>query len=231
MSGQYWLNIWGFFLGEEELSDRIILEVTGKSSSNWVQLFIPLMEQVQVDQVTSQMLLSCWQTNSVSCPTGFVRTHWMDDCFFGYQCLNGCNPLLLHQVHTLPPNLSVTPEMLCPFLPEDSSLEQELQVCMQGCVFQIFPAFSCALHYSCSTFFYHVPERNYVPAWLRGSGWSPSQCDQWEADIPVCPSVPSSPEPAATACPHSHPGESTLSLWTMDSVIVWFVPGQGLPQM
>ncbi|KAG7224712.1 hypothetical protein INR49_004600 [Caranx melampygus] len=57
----------------------------------------------------------------------FVRTHWVDDWYFGYQCLNGCNPLLLHQVHILPPNLSVTPEMLRPFLPKDSSLEQELQ--------------------------------------------------------------------------------------------------------
>ncbi|XP_040006283.1 hydroperoxide isomerase ALOXE3 isoform X2 [Xiphias gladius] len=57
----------------------------------------------------------------------FVRTHWMEDWYFGYQCLNGCNPLLLRQVHLLPPHLSVTPDMLRPFLPEDSSLKQELQ--------------------------------------------------------------------------------------------------------
>ncbi|KAF3705496.1 Arachidonate 15-lipoxygenase B [Channa argus] len=57
----------------------------------------------------------------------FVKAHWMEDWYFGYQCLNGCNPLLLHQTRVLPPNLSVTSDMLRPFLPEGSSLEQELQ--------------------------------------------------------------------------------------------------------
>ncbi|XP_056253527.1 hydroperoxide isomerase ALOXE3 [Seriola aureovittata] len=57
----------------------------------------------------------------------FVRTHWMDDWYFGYQCVNGHNPLLLRQLRLLPPHLSVTPDMLRPFLPEDSSLNQELQ--------------------------------------------------------------------------------------------------------
>ncbi|XP_038564779.1 polyunsaturated fatty acid lipoxygenase ALOX15B isoform X2 [Micropterus salmoides] len=57
----------------------------------------------------------------------FVKTHWMEDWYFGYQCLNGCNPLLLRQTRLLPPNLSVSSDMLRPFLPEGSSLEQELE--------------------------------------------------------------------------------------------------------
>ncbi|XP_070773472.1 polyunsaturated fatty acid lipoxygenase ALOX15B [Enoplosus armatus] len=57
----------------------------------------------------------------------FVKAHWMEDWYFGYQCLNGCNPLLLRQTRLLPPNLSVSSDMLRPFLPEGSSLEQELQ--------------------------------------------------------------------------------------------------------
>uniref|UniRef100_A0A7N8XSL7 Uncharacterized LOC113143111 n=1 Tax=Mastacembelus armatus TaxID=205130 RepID=A0A7N8XSL7_9TELE len=57
----------------------------------------------------------------------FVKTHWMEDWYFGYQCLNGCNPLMLHQIRLLPPKLSITSDMLRPFLPEGSSLEQELQ--------------------------------------------------------------------------------------------------------
>ncbi|XP_070839453.1 polyunsaturated fatty acid lipoxygenase ALOX15B [Chaetodon trifascialis] len=57
----------------------------------------------------------------------FVKAHWKEDWYFGYQCLNGCNPLLLRQTHLLPPNLSVTCDMLRPFLPEGSSLEQELE--------------------------------------------------------------------------------------------------------
>ncbi|KAK9537042.1 hypothetical protein VZT92_006780 [Zoarces viviparus] len=57
----------------------------------------------------------------------FVKAHWMEDWYFGYQCLNGCNPLMLRQTRLLPPNLSVTSDMLRPFLPGGSSLEQELE--------------------------------------------------------------------------------------------------------
>uniref|UniRef100_A0A3P8T268 Lipoxygenase domain-containing protein n=1 Tax=Amphiprion percula TaxID=161767 RepID=A0A3P8T268_AMPPE len=64
---------------------------------------------------------------SLICLTGFVQAHWKDDWYFGHQCLNGCNPLLLGQTHILPSNLSVTASMLHPFLPEGSSLQRELQ--------------------------------------------------------------------------------------------------------
>ncbi|TNN75964.1 Hydroperoxide isomerase ALOXE3 [Liparis tanakae] len=58
---------------------------------------------------------------------GFVKAHWKEDWYFGYQCLNGCNPLMLHRTRLLPPNLSVTSDMLRPFLSGGSSLEQELE--------------------------------------------------------------------------------------------------------
>ncbi|XP_035522311.1 polyunsaturated fatty acid lipoxygenase ALOX15B [Morone saxatilis] len=57
----------------------------------------------------------------------FVKAHWTEDWYFGHQCLNGCNPLMLRQTRHLPPNLSVTSDMLRPFLPEGSSLELELE--------------------------------------------------------------------------------------------------------
>nr|XP_024655757.1 hydroperoxide isomerase ALOXE3 [Maylandia zebra] len=57
----------------------------------------------------------------------FVKAHWMEDWYFGYQCLNGSNPLMLRETRHLPPNLSVTSDMLRPFLPEGSSLKKELQ--------------------------------------------------------------------------------------------------------
>ncbi|XP_007540983.2 arachidonate 15-lipoxygenase B [Poecilia formosa] len=57
----------------------------------------------------------------------FVKAHWMEEWYFGHQCLNGCNPLLLRRTHLIPPNLAVTSDMLRPFLPADSSLEEELQ--------------------------------------------------------------------------------------------------------
>ncbi|KAG9338983.1 hypothetical protein JZ751_024381 [Albula glossodonta] len=57
----------------------------------------------------------------------YVQAHWSEDSFFGYQCLNGCNPMMISQVHSLPPNLPVTTDMLRPFLPQASSLELELE--------------------------------------------------------------------------------------------------------
>lgn len=57
----------------------------------------------------------------------------MEEWYFGYQSLNGCNPLLLRQTHLIPPNLAVTSDMLRPFLPADSSLEEELQVPLWFC--------------------------------------------------------------------------------------------------
>ncbi|XP_026089838.1 arachidonate 8S-lipoxygenase-like [Carassius auratus] len=57
----------------------------------------------------------------------YVQAHWQEDAFFGYQCLNGCNPLYIRRIHNLPSKLSVTSEMVRPFLPRDSSLEKEME--------------------------------------------------------------------------------------------------------
>ncbi|KAK5858131.1 hypothetical protein PBY51_002297 [Eleginops maclovinus] len=62
--------------------------------------------------------------NSVA---SFVKAHWEEDWYFGYQCLNGCNPLMVRQIRDLPANLPVTEDMLRPFLSAGSSLQQELQ--------------------------------------------------------------------------------------------------------
>lgn len=133
--------------------------------------------------------------------SGFVKAHWKEDWYFGYQCLNGCNPLLVRQTRLLPPNLAVTSDMLRPFLPGDSSLELELQVSDP-------PSWSTSAHLQSrveSSCF--LTERNHLPAGLRGFGQSPGQRNQREADVPVRPTVPAPPEPAGTAGPHRHPGE------------------------
>ncbi|MGH0179225.1 UNVERIFIED_CONTAM: hypothetical protein FKN15_020123, partial [Acipenser sinensis] len=57
----------------------------------------------------------------------YVRSHWQLDSFFGYQFLNGCNPYVIRQCKTPPPNLAVTPEMVQPFLPACTSLPQEME--------------------------------------------------------------------------------------------------------
>ncbi|XP_028824917.1 hydroperoxide isomerase ALOXE3-like isoform X2 [Denticeps clupeoides] len=57
----------------------------------------------------------------------YVRSHWMEDNFFGYQCLNGCNPALVRQIYNIPSNMAVNADLLHPFLPQESSLEEELK--------------------------------------------------------------------------------------------------------
>ncbi|XP_032094528.1 hydroperoxide isomerase ALOXE3-like, partial [Thamnophis elegans] len=58
--------------------------------------------------------------------TEYVMDHWMDDDFFGYQFLNGVNPVLLRKCTKIPPNLPVTDEMVSGSLGK-STLEEELK--------------------------------------------------------------------------------------------------------
>ncbi|XP_066573942.1 polyunsaturated fatty acid lipoxygenase ALOX8-like, partial [Amia ocellicauda] len=56
----------------------------------------------------------------------YVKKHWHEDAFFGYQYLNGTNPTLIRKCAAIPTNFPVTSEMVSPFL--DKSLEVELEV-------------------------------------------------------------------------------------------------------
>ncbi|XP_029907859.1 arachidonate 15-lipoxygenase B-like [Myripristis murdjan] len=55
----------------------------------------------------------------------YVRAHWKDDDFFGYQFLNGVNPMLIRRCSALPENFPVTDDMV--FLHGSGSLAEELQ--------------------------------------------------------------------------------------------------------
>ncbi|KAJ8387445.1 hypothetical protein AAFF_G00156830 [Aldrovandia affinis] len=57
----------------------------------------------------------------------YVQDHWKEDDFFGYQFLNGVNPMMIHRCSKLPPNFPVTDNMVRPFLKEGSCLATELQ--------------------------------------------------------------------------------------------------------
>ncbi|XP_062456866.1 polyunsaturated fatty acid lipoxygenase ALOX15B-like [Rhea pennata] len=67
----------------------------------------------------------------LGCPPGpvadYVKRHWRDDAFFGYQFLNGVNPVLLRRCPRLPPNFAVTSAMVAPTLGPHTSLEQEME--------------------------------------------------------------------------------------------------------
>ncbi|KAI1898739.1 hypothetical protein AGOR_G00075470 [Albula goreensis] len=57
----------------------------------------------------------------------YVQEHWKEDKFFGYELLNGVNPMMVRRCTELPPNFPVTDEMVQPFLTEGSCLTTELQ--------------------------------------------------------------------------------------------------------
>ncbi|XP_069914224.1 polyunsaturated fatty acid 5-lipoxygenase isoform X2 [Oryctolagus cuniculus] len=61
-----------------------------------------------------------------------VMNHWQEDLMFGYQFLNGCNPVMIRRCTELPQKLPVTTEMVECSLERQLTLEQEVQ---QGNIF------------------------------------------------------------------------------------------------
>ncbi|XP_073321845.1 arachidonate 12-lipoxygenase, 12R-type-like [Pagrus major] len=55
----------------------------------------------------------------------YVQEHWKEDVLFGYQYLNGINPMLIRRCTALPSNFPVTDDMV--FLRGQSSLEEEMK--------------------------------------------------------------------------------------------------------
>lgn len=64
----------------------------------------------------------------LSCPLEYVTDHWHEDYFFGYQYLNGVNPVMLHCLSSLPSKLPVTNDMVAPLLGPGTCLQTELEV-------------------------------------------------------------------------------------------------------
>ncbi|XP_067879719.1 polyunsaturated fatty acid lipoxygenase ALOX15B-like [Heterodontus francisci] len=57
----------------------------------------------------------------------YVLKHWKEDTFFGYQYLNGSNPVLIKQCRDIPSKFPVTEEMVSPFLGPNTTLQNALQ--------------------------------------------------------------------------------------------------------
>ncbi|MEQ2205868.1 Arachidonate 5-lipoxygenase [Xenoophorus captivus] len=57
----------------------------------------------------------------------YVMQHWKEDFMFGYQFLNGCNPVLISKCTKLPDKFPVTDEMISVSLERDLTLEQEIK--------------------------------------------------------------------------------------------------------
>uniref|UniRef100_A0A8C9REF4 Hydroperoxide isomerase ALOXE3-like n=1 Tax=Scleropages formosus TaxID=113540 RepID=A0A8C9REF4_SCLFO len=59
--------------------------------------------------------------------SAYVQEHWKEDAFFGYQFLNGVNPMVIKRCSKLPRNFPVTDDMVRPFLEPGTCLAAELQ--------------------------------------------------------------------------------------------------------
>ncbi|XP_068183028.1 polyunsaturated fatty acid 5-lipoxygenase [Antennarius striatus] len=57
----------------------------------------------------------------------YVMQHWKEDFMFGYQFLNGCNPVLIKKCTKLPDKFPVTHEMVSVCLERKLTLEQEVE--------------------------------------------------------------------------------------------------------
>ncbi|XP_027713055.1 hydroperoxide isomerase ALOXE3 isoform X2 [Vombatus ursinus] len=57
----------------------------------------------------------------------YVTEHWKEDHFFGYQYLNGVNPVMIHRLSSLPSNFPITDPMVAPSLGPSTCLQAELE--------------------------------------------------------------------------------------------------------
>ncbi|XP_030274659.1 arachidonate 15-lipoxygenase B-like [Sparus aurata] len=63
-----------------------------------------------------------WHRTKIS---EYVHEHWKDDAFFGYQFLNGVNPILIRRCTALPSNFPLDDDMV--FTPGVSKLKDEME--------------------------------------------------------------------------------------------------------
>ncbi|XP_036402627.1 polyunsaturated fatty acid 5-lipoxygenase [Megalops cyprinoides] len=57
----------------------------------------------------------------------YVMQHWREDFMFGYQFLNGCNPVIIQKCHELPKKFPITHQMVESSLERDLTLEEEIK--------------------------------------------------------------------------------------------------------
>ncbi|XP_013877183.1 arachidonate 12-lipoxygenase, 12S-type [Austrofundulus limnaeus] len=57
----------------------------------------------------------------------YCMKHWKEDWFFGYQCLNGCNPRMIHRCKKIPENFPVTADMVQSSMAPKTTLDNEFK--------------------------------------------------------------------------------------------------------
>ncbi|XP_062849637.1 polyunsaturated fatty acid 5-lipoxygenase-like [Trichomycterus rosablanca] len=66
-----------------------------------------------------------WKLNSPI--SVYVKKHWKEDLFFGYQFMNGSNPRMIQRCRCLPSNFPVSGDMVQAFLSPKTTLNKELK--------------------------------------------------------------------------------------------------------
>uniref|UniRef100_A0A8C6WH08 Lipoxygenase domain-containing protein n=1 Tax=Neogobius melanostomus TaxID=47308 RepID=A0A8C6WH08_9GOBI len=81
--------------------------------------------QMELQERRKQYCLSGILVTKCVAFSEYVQKHWREDAFFGYQFLNGVNPMMIQRCSKLPSNFPVTENML--YLHGARSLEEEMQ--------------------------------------------------------------------------------------------------------
>ncbi|XP_035856499.1 hydroperoxide isomerase ALOXE3-like [Sander lucioperca] len=84
--------------GTEEKFVELQLKRLSNSKKNWPD----------IDAIKG---VFCCKRTDIS---DYVQEHWKEDAFFGYQYLNGTNPMLIRRCSALPDNFPVTDDMVFP---------------------------------------------------------------------------------------------------------------------
>ncbi|XP_062453619.1 hydroperoxide isomerase ALOXE3-like [Rhea pennata] len=84
------------------------------------------LDEDSVEDLSSDTKFSYIRTKEFHVPE-YVARHWSKDTFFGYQFLNGNNPVVIQKCMELPDKFPVRQEMVASFLGADTNLRKEMQ--------------------------------------------------------------------------------------------------------
>lgn len=93
--------------------------------------------ETEIGNTEILMLQTCF-------PLEYVMQHWKEDFMFGYQFLNGCNPVLIRRCTEIPKKLPVTMDMVECSLERNLTLEEEVKVGL-GVKLDSICSFLCSL--------------------------------------------------------------------------------------
>ncbi|XP_073693986.1 polyunsaturated fatty acid 5-lipoxygenase-like [Garra rufa] len=118
----------------DELPKEVQFDEKKESDFNWN--FVKVIEELVIDKVDGffeswkniidyEKILVHYDTKNT--PLENVMDNWNKDYMFGYQFLNGCNPVMIRKCINLPDKFPVTNEMVKGCLKRGHTLQDELQ--------------------------------------------------------------------------------------------------------